>query len=99
MNTQIVHVNDINRPSVKKYGTAIIRAYGNEPVRLNVAGSDGVTIDVFGNDSNQIVSFPIQWAYKDNEDKYAELTAAYKIGDSEKLIELWKSARRFDEKT
>lgn len=96
MNTQTIHVNTINRPYVKNYVTVIIRAFGDEPVRLQVVGFDGKTVQVIGSNPSEPVSFPVQWVYSDDGDTYKDLLAAFTAGDSGRLLKLWKAAGMFN---
>lgn len=99
MSTKSVHVNTENSPNVKKSVTVIIRAHGNEPVRLRAVRFDARTVEVSGSDPDQSISFPIQWVYSDNEETYKKLLAAYENGDTERLLTLWKMAVRFNGET
>lgn len=85
-----------NSPDVTDFVTVIIRAYGDEPVRLKVVGCDGRVVDVIGEVQGDPVSFPIQWAYVDDERTYGMLLDAHEAGDFAKLRTLWKSAGRFN---
>lgn len=96
MIAQNVLVKYENRPDVKQSVTVIIRAYGNEPVRLRAIRYDEKMVEVIGADPDKPVCFPIQWVYSDNEETYKKLLAAYEAGDAERLLMLWKTVTRFN---
>ncbi len=89
-------VNSILSPFVEKDVTAIIRAYGDEPVRLRVLGTRGRAIEVFNDDPNRSLCISSSFIYRDAAGLFEQLRGAYERGNREELIGLWRTAEKFN---
>lgn len=89
-------VNSILCPHVKQFVTAIIRAFGDEPVRLRVLRVQGRVIEVFNEDPGLALGVSPVLVYEDNDGVYAELREAYNKKDTKRLTKLWSEAPHFD---
>jgi hypothetical protein len=74
----------------------IIRAFGDEPVKLRPVAVREGAIDVVGSDEATPMPFHRDRAYRFEEAVFEELRSAYETGEGERLHRLWEQARRFD---
>jgi hypothetical protein len=73
-------------------GTAmvIVRAFGDEPVKLMVVGRRGRSVLVAGRDGGHTVGFPSQYVYQFDAEQYNLLRGAWERGDRRALLSLWR---------
>lgn len=72
----------------------MVRAYGDEPVRMKVLESGPDSTLVAREAGAPSIGFPSSLVYAFDAALYAELRRVYEAGDSETLRGLWKNARR-----
>jgi hypothetical protein len=73
----------------------IIRAFGDEPVRLQVVKVSRKAVFVTGTDASISMPFHIQRAYRFDHELYRKMRTEYEAGHRESLIALWETATRF----
>jgi hypothetical protein len=73
----------------------IVRAYGDEPVRLHAVGSRGDVVEVAGQDREKRIGFPPNDVYEFDRNLFDHLRSAFVDNDRAKLRELWAKAVRF----
>jgi hypothetical protein len=87
--------------STIKYGkpdmpqTVMVRAFGNEPVKLRALGFLEGAVRVAGNDDNKTVGFPSEDVFRFDTSLFEKLKAAYRKSNLQQLISLWKDAMPF----
>jgi hypothetical protein len=74
----------------------IIRARGDEPVRLRAVAVRGKAVDVVGSDESTPMPFHLEKAYHFDRDLFGNLRAAYEGGEAQKLAVLWERAVPLD---
>ena len=80
-------------PTTRGRRTVMVRAYGDEPVRLTALGvlSTGA-VEVVGADPNRSTGFPVKDVFRFDARLYDRLRAAFDNGDHEGLTALWSEA-------
>lgn len=71
---------------------AIVRAFGDEPYRLQVR-IGGEDIKVYSPSGDASIPYPSAFVYEFEDELFADLTTAYRRGDSTLLSVLWRKAR------
>lgn len=72
----------------------IVRAYGDEPVRLIAIEKRGRTVLVARTVSGATVGFPSENVYSFEAQRYRDLRIAFETGDRDALLSLWREAGR-----
>ncbi len=76
----------------RNFFDVIVRAYGDQPVRLKGRNSGG-QLEVHRDDPQQSMGWPLQWAYQDDRGTFETLEAAWKSGDQKALQAAWSGAK------
>ena len=82
-------------PSGKPTVRVIVRAFGDEPVRLIAGVRYGAYVIVMNADMDAAIGFPLSRVYRDDEDTFRALERAHKAGDGQALTHIWKAAERY----
>ena len=74
----------------------IVRAFGDEPVRLLAyrLNLQAHTVYVGSSDASRPVGFPVDDVFDFDAELYRELQAAYSSGNKTRLLDLYESVRR-----
>ena len=73
---------------------AIVRAFGDEPHRLQVRiGGEDEDIKVYSPGGDASIPYSSAFVYEFEDELFADLTTAYRRGDSALLSILWRKAR------
>lgn len=70
----------------------IVRAFGDEPVRLRAINVHKGFVEVAGKDDTKSVGFRRDWVFRFDEGLYGRLREAFDKGDEKSLIRLWQQA-------
>ena len=74
----------------------IIRAFADEPVRLQFVGVRGNAVDAIGSDKNSPMPFHLARTYRFDEGLYGKLRKAFESSNHAALAKLWEAAKPFD---
>jgi len=81
-----------------KADSVIVRAFGNEPVRLVAVGTGAGWVEVANAaDRTKTVGFPAESVYRFDGELFDQLKEAYEGQQTELLAVLWKRATPFAE--
>jgi hypothetical protein len=82
---------------VNEVGTdaVIVRAYGDEPVKLIAVSREAGAVLVTGIGGGKSIGFPSRDVYHFAADVYAALLDAYDSGDRQALLSRWQEAVRY----
>jgi len=69
----------------------LVRAFGDEPVRLSVVSDEGPRM-VLAGISGATISLPREWFYLFDADRFTAMREAYDRKESESLKSLWKNS-------
>ena len=75
----------------------VVRAYGDEPVKLLVRAHHGQAVELVFEDRDVVVVFPAADVHRFTQDAMAKLKDAHKKGDRGRLNELWEKTPRLEQ--
>jgi len=79
--------------SITKNCPVIVRAWGDEPVRLRALATGKGFVEVAGSDDELSLGWPIAFAYCDSDELFEALRGAYERGDVQGLARSWGQAK------
>ncbi len=82
------------KSSMRNHSQVIVRAYGDEPVRLHAVDFYPDCVEVFGQDPAKSIRYLRALVFRDDEALFEQLSHAFSEGAGDKLVTLWASARR-----
>ena len=89
-------VKEINCPSRKMSVPVIVRAAGDEPVKLNIVNIEGHVAELVGADPRNTIGFPIELIYTYDEALFRQIADAYAAGNTTQLQKHWGQAIRYE---
>lgn len=81
-------------PSVINSVTVMVRAFKNEPVKLNMLSVSRKCVEVSGQDRSKPMGFPPAFVYVFDGSLFDSLQAAFIKGSNDDLNNLWSQAKR-----
>lgn len=83
--TQVVYVENCQ--------IVIVRAFGDEPCRLNACSAGGEDVVVFRESLKDAIPYPRAFVYEWDDELFNELHSAFHRGMTAELASLWARAR------
>lgn len=73
----------------------LVQAYGYEPVVLCAGESNSDSVEVYREDVGVSLNYPRHYVYDFDARLFEQLRSAFEESQQERLLELWKSAKRY----
>ncbi len=73
----------------------VVRAFGDEPVKLAARSIWGEAVEVIGDNPNRSGFFPVASVFCFDEKLFRLLKTAFDQNDRKRLIDLWNKAAKF----